>query len=265
MTQPSEEIRRNLHYELFILALSIFSFSNIILLLLPISILQKEIVLIVDGITCVFFLSDFAYRYYKAPNKRRYMAREGGWLDFVGSLPFPLLRLARIIRVFRVSRQISGYNVRTIWRAIASERAASSLFMIVLLSIVVVQYASMAVLFVEEKSSSANIKTASDALWWAYVTVATVGYGDRYPVTNLGRWVGFILITVGVGLFTVVTGFLANSFVMRRQRPPTPPPETVDQGNELAEIKRLLYELQDQVAALSAQPPDHSEIEQERK
>jgi voltage-gated potassium channel len=48
------------------------------------------------------------------------------------------------------------------------------------------------------------------------VTITTVGYGDRYPVTNLGRLVGFALLSSGVGLFAVITGFLANSFLSRR-------------------------------------------------
>ena len=65
----------------------------------------------------------------------------------------------------------------------------------------------------ESKSADANIKNASDVLWYIYVTVTTVGYGDRFPVTNSGRIIGVLILTVGVGLFGTLTAFLANAFV----------------------------------------------------
>jgi hypothetical protein len=71
----------------------------------------------------------------------------------------------------------------------------------------------MAVLGAEDDAEGSNIHTASDAIWWCYVTITTVGYGDRYPVTNLGRSIGVIVLTIGVGLFGVLTGFLANLFL----------------------------------------------------
>ena len=71
----------------------------------------------------------------------------------------------------------------------------------------------MTILWAEGGNPNANIHSGSDAVWWAYVTVTTVGYGDRYPVTNEGRLIGIALLTIGVGLFGVLTGFLANTFL----------------------------------------------------
>jgi voltage-gated potassium channel len=71
----------------------------------------------------------------------------------------------------------------------------------------------MAILWAESRTPDTNIRTASDALWWAYVTITTVGYGDRYPVTGWGRVVGVLLLSTGVGLFAVITGFIANAFL----------------------------------------------------
>src|SRR5207245_1017237 len=61
------------------------------------------------------------------------------------------------------------------------------------------------------------ITTASDAVWYVIVTITTVGYGDKYPVTNPGRIVGVLIMVVGVGLFGVLTGFLANAFVAPKE------------------------------------------------
>lgn len=64
-----------------------------------------------------------------------------------------------------------------------------------------------------EKAPGSNIFTAGDALWWAFVTITTVGYGDLYPVTLEGRLVAVILMTTGVGLFGTFTAFVASWFV----------------------------------------------------
>jgi voltage-gated potassium channel len=98
----------------------------------------------------------------------------------------------------------------------------------------------------ERSDADANIKTASDALWWAYVTVTTVGYGDKYPVTNSGRLVGVLLMTIGVGLFGVLTGYLANAFLkpgseeQSRKDNGSATPDDMQAG--LEEIRRILLE-----------------------
>ncbi len=50
-------------------------------------------------------------------------------------------------------------------------------------------------------------------MWWVYVTITTVGYGDRYPVTNAGRIVGVLVMTTGVGLFGTLAGYIANKLL----------------------------------------------------
>ena len=64
---------------------------------------------------------------------------------------------------------------------------------------------------------ASNIKTAEDALWWSFVTVTTVGYGDLYPVTTAGRIIAAALMTVGVALFGTFTAYVASWFVQQRE------------------------------------------------
>jgi voltage-gated potassium channel len=77
----------------------------------------------------------------------------------------------------------------------------------------------MAMLAVESRSDDANIRTSSDALWFMMVTISTVGYGDLYPTTGPGRIVGVFILIVGIGLFSTLTGFLANLFLSPRSKP----------------------------------------------
>ena len=80
-------------------------------------------------------------------------------------------------------------------------------------SILLVVFASVAVLQFEPLAENSNIRSPQDALWWAYVTITTVGYGDRFPVTPEGRLIGGALMTAGVGLFGTFTAATAAWFI----------------------------------------------------
>ena len=130
------------------------------------------------------------------------------------------------------------------YRRIIRDRASSALYGALFLAILVFEVCSVWVLNAESKSPEANIKTGSDALWWSYVTVATVGYGDRYPVTNPGRIVGVVLMTVGVGLFGVFTGFLANKFLSPKSSGQEETQNAVGAlQSEIKALERLVAEL----------------------
>jgi hypothetical protein len=77
----------------------------------------------------------------------------------------------------------------------------------------ILEFGGLAMLYVESQVPEANITTASDAVWYVYVTITTVGYGDQYPVSGVGRIIGTLIMTVGVGLFGTITAFLANIFI----------------------------------------------------
>ena len=83
---------------------------------------------------------------------------------------------------------------------------------VLIIAVLLIIFSSIAILQVEHDPKS-NIKTASDALWWAYVTITTVGYGDRYPVTEEGRILAAVLMTAGVGLFGTFTAYISSLFV----------------------------------------------------
>jgi voltage-gated potassium channel len=120
--------------------------------------------------------------------------------------------------------------MRTLIAKDLHDRAGSALYTVLLLCVVVIQYASIFELVTQRKAPDANIKTASGAVWYVIVTITTVGYGDKYPVTNAGRIVGVITMVVGVGLFGVLTGCLANVFLAPKSEQPVEAPAETREG-----------------------------------
>jgi voltage-gated potassium channel len=208
-------------YELFIAALSVISIVNIFLeLFLVFDPAVANVILIVDTGLCVVFFADFLGRLRNAESKGGYFFRQLGWLDLLGSLPFPGLRIARVFRVARVVRLVRAVGMKTLINKVLHDRAGSALYTVLVLVVIVIQYGSIFELIANRHAPDANITTASDAVWYTIVTITTVGYGDRYPVTNSGRIVGVLIMVVGVGLFGVLTGFLANAFLAPKSEQP---------------------------------------------
>ena len=166
-----------------------------------------------DYAVCVLFAGDFLLSLWKAPNRRRYLAT-WGWLDLLSSIPALSVarwgRLARIARVFRVLRGVRA--TKEITSVLLKERARNTFLAASLFALLLVIVCSIAELHFET-TREANIRTAEDAVWWAFATITTVGYGDRYPVTPEGRFVAVVLMCAGVGLFGTLSGFLAAWFL----------------------------------------------------
>lgn len=199
-------------WEMFVFGLAVLSITNMVLVFLARVSEIGMVVAVVDISISLIFLADFFARLHQADDRRLYFVQGLGWLDLISCVPF--LRFARIVRILRVIRKLraEGGMARAL-NDLGNARASSSLLLVVFIAILVWEFGSVAILAVEIRSPDGNIKTGSDALWYSIVTMSTVGYGDRYPVTNLGRLIGSVIIIVGVGLFGTLTGFLANAFL----------------------------------------------------
>jgi voltage-gated potassium channel len=224
MTAPTTPKRiKNQGWELFLLGLSIFSIANVVIALLAIDPEVIEIVSIVDTVACAIFFVDFLYRLGAAPDRPAYMLR-WGWLDLLGSVPVIGFRLFRIPRVAQGFRSLGALGSRRIGKLLLQDRASSAILGVFLLTIVVLEVSAILMLVAERTDPAANIKTGGDALWFSLVSVTTVGYGDRYPVTMYGRLVGSVLLVVGIGLFSTFTGFLATKLAQRTGDDAAEPP-----------------------------------------
>jgi voltage-gated potassium channel len=171
----------------------------------------------VDNGICIFFLIEFGVRFYRADNKLNFM--KWGWIDLISSIPnvdflragrtLRLIRLLRILRAFRSTKHLVNH--------IFQNKAQGAFTTVSILAIILIIFSSISVLQFETDPNS-NIKTAEDALWWSYVTITTVGYGDKFPVTTGGRIIGVFLMTGGVGLFGTFTAFVSSWFLTDKKK-----------------------------------------------
>lgn len=222
-------------YQLFMLILCLYALAA---LALETAIrLEPETLAILDYAdyaVCALFLLDFLVSVRRAPDRWRYLIT-WGWLDLLSSVPTIDVvrwgRAARVVRVFRVLRGLRATKI--VSGLILQRRAENTILAASLVALFLIIFCSVAVLHFEVAPDS-NIKTAEDAIWWAFATIATVGYGDRYPVTSEGRFVAAILMSAGVGLFGTFSGFLAVWFINS---------EAVEKSNVSAEISDLRNEI----------------------
>ena len=212
-------------YNLFILLLTVFSLVVMVLLVLPLDEQTHQLLFFYDNAVCVVFLLDFAYNISGSRPKRQYFIYQRGWLDLLGSIPAfgffqlsALLRLARLSRVARITRLLRGNARRELVNDVLENRGQYATFITILAAGVVLCVSSILMLQVEGRSADANIVTGGDALWWGFVTITTVGYGDFYPVTTLGRMVGVLVMFAGVGIIGALASILASLLV--------PPPKS---------------------------------------
>lgn len=125
---------------------------------------------------------------------------KSSWLEiFALALPF-----MRILRVFRVVLAIKGLRFLT-----GSRVTATGTYLLLLLPLAWFAGA-IAVLDSESKVIGSTINTLEAAMWWALTTIATVGYGDLYPVTTEGKLVAALLMLTGIGLFSASAGIFAG-------------------------------------------------------
>ena len=181
----------------------------------------------IDIIICFIFIGDFLCNLYKAENKLQFL--KWGWIDLVSSVPtIGILRWGRLFRIARILRVLRGIrSVKFLLRFIFKNKAKGSFFSISIISIMMIIFSSIAILQVETYDNS-NIKTAEDAVWWSFVTITTVGYGDFYPVSVEGRFIASILMIVGIGFFGTLAGFISSLLV-----------------NDDSEDKKLLSEIEE--------------------
>jgi voltage-gated potassium channel len=145
-------------------------------------------------VTWGVFVLDFAVRLFLADERLPYLIRH--WYDVL-VIVLPLLRPLRLLRLIPL---LSVLNRR------AQTRLRGRVAIYVAGGAILVAFCSaLVVLDVERSNPDANIGDFGDAMWWAVTTMTTVGYGDHYPVTGVGRLVAFGLMIGGIALLGTVT------------------------------------------------------------
>lgn len=187
--------------------------------------------------TVGFFALDYVLRLYTAPclypdrSTGRaflsYITSGAGIIDLLSFLPFympmffpagaaafRLIRVARILRLFRINAYYDSMNVITDVIKGKSQQLLSSVFIIFVLMLA----SSLAMYSVEHEAQPTVFENALSGLWWAVSTLLTVGYGDIYPITRLGKLLGMVITFLGVGMVAIPTGIISAGFVEQYSR-----------------------------------------------
>jgi voltage-gated potassium channel len=189
------------------------------------------------------FTVEYAVRLYLSPNKGKFI--RSNLIDLVVIVlpflrPLRVLRSARALRVLRAARA-AAFVLRGLdaARDVLTRHKLHYALLVAGLSVVA---AALMVESFERDVEGSNIQGLPDALWWALVTVTTVGYGDRFPVTAGGRGVAVVLMIMGIGLFGLLAGSLASFFIQKEETEPDP--QLTDIQERLERIERSLQTLE---------------------
>jgi voltage-gated potassium channel len=187
---------------------------------------------LLSWISWAIFVVDFAVRLFLVDERLRYLIRH--WYDVL-VLALPLLRPLRLLRLIPL---LSVLNRR------AKIRLRGRVGIYVAGGACLLAFcAALAGLDAERSSPDANINDFGDAIWWAVTTMTTVGYGDHYPVTAVGRLVAFGLMIGGIALLGTVTATLASWLVER----------VAAEKEQAEDIQAVVRRLEDKIDRLTAQ------------
>lgn len=197
----------------------------------------KNEIFIIETVTSVIFLIEYILRLWTAdylnPGKGEIKARLlfvfsfYGIIDLLSFLPFFLpffvpsgmvafrvFRVIRIFRLFRINKQYDAYNVI----ADVIKEKSSQLFSSMIIILMLMVASSMLMYNFEHSAQPEAFKNGFSGIWWSVSTLLTVGYGDIYPVTTLGRAMAIVIAFLGVGLVSIPTGIISAGFVEQYTR-----------------------------------------------
>ena len=189
----------------------------------------RRAILFADIVIIMIFVAEYVLRIMTAHDKRAYIFSFYGIIDLLSIAPFLLglvlpwfgvdLRALRTLRLFRLFRllKIARYS-KAAERLTAAWRSVREEVMIFAVVATVLLYACALVVYQFEHEAQPEVfRSVFDALWWAAITLTTVGYGDVYPITLLGRLFTVLILLVALGIVAVPTGLIASALTALRQ------------------------------------------------
>ena len=196
-----------------------------------------QLLLTIESVTVFFFAVDYVLRILTAdwlyphlpkwPSILKYVTSAAGLVDLLSFLPyylpvffptgaaaFRMFRVARIFRLFRINAYYDSLHVITEVLNRKKQQLLSSVFIIVTLMLA----SSLCMYSLEHEAQPEVFKNAFSGIWWAASTLLTVGYGDIYPITVMGKVFGIFITFLGVGMVAIPTGIISAGFVEQYQR-----------------------------------------------
>ena len=211
---------------------------------------------VIEAVTVVFFCVEYALRIWTAeylyPNKSKsgaviaFLLSFDGIVDLMTILPFfylsgfvafRLLRVIRIFHLFRINAAYDSFNVITSVLYEKRNQIFSSVFIIFILML----GSSITMYSVEHEAQPEVFQNAFSGIWWSLSTIFTVGYGDIYPITTLGRVLAIVTTILGVGVVAIPTGIISAGFVEQYNEAQKAVPDSISAAKAVMIEKDSVY------------------------
>ena len=174
--------------------------------------------------TVLLFTGEYLIRLAVADSRWRFVRSFFGVIDLVAILPFYLavgvdlravrtFRLLRLIRILKLARYSDA--IRRLRRAVGIVREELVIFLNV--ALILIFLSAVGIYYFEHESQPEHFASVFHSLWWAVVTLTTVGYGDMFPITTGGRVFTFFVLFIGLGIVAVPTGLFASALAKARE------------------------------------------------
>lgn len=186
--------------------------------------IERELLNGIELVSVIIFSVEYILRIIAAEKRLKFIFSFYGIVDLLAVAPFYLslgmdlrsMRALRLLRIFRVFKLVR-YNkaLKRFNRAISIAREEIVIFLSA--AILLIYLTAVGIYFFEHEAQPEKFDNIFDSLWWAVVTLTTVGYGDIYPVTVGGKLFTVIILLLGLGIVAVPTGLLASALSTARE------------------------------------------------
>lgn len=172
----------------------------------------------IELFSVIVFTLEYVLRIYVADSKPKFIFSFFGIIDLLAILPFYLsfgvdlrsLRALRFLRLFRVLKLVR-YNRAMNQFTKAIKSAKEQIFLFIFITLILIYFAAVGIYYFENEAQPEHFSSIFDSLWWAIITLTTVGYGDVYPITVGGKVFTFFILMIGLGIVAIPTGIISSA------------------------------------------------------
>lgn len=183
----------------------------------------KKLLSTFEYICVIIFSFEYVLRIFVAKKPFRYIFSFYGIVDLLSILPFYLtstvdLRAFRIFRIFRIFRafKLIRYNKALRRFSVAFTIIKEEVVLFFMVTLILVFLSASGIYFFENEAQPEEFSSLFASLWWAIVTLTTVGYGDVFPITIGGKVFTFFILILGIGIVTIPAGLVATALTKAR-------------------------------------------------
>lgn len=206
-------------FDMFIQGLIILSLISFTIETLPnLSEWARKAFWVAEVVTVVIFTIEYLLRLFFSDKKWKFIFSFYGLIDLCAILPFYVLHGLdlRSVRIFRLFRLIRAFKLLRYSKAVDRFRKSfflvkEELILFAVVTIFLLFIASVGIYYCENSAQPEQFASVFHSFWWAVATLTTVGYGDIYPVTVLGKLFTFAMLMIGLGIIAVPVGLIASS------------------------------------------------------